>query len=240
MIPTGSSSGCYPCPDNGWKAEGNGEAWLCHDATPCSEEEGYEGEAGRCTCSKGYLGTAIQDPATGALMGCSRGAPYADPSSTVPLETHRRPLLGPPNESPIERNTRETTEGDISREHLEARMLTSCGVGQYFYGFGCLPCVAGNYCSPPIKRAYDTGGPAGNYQNDENGIMTELTCTSFPLTLNVVSYAVETGYDYLEILDSTGKIIFKDPAVGYTYSSPSKVTLRFTPNRSSTFAGFEV
>jgi hypothetical protein len=226
------AGGCHRCPSNGWKGAGNGEALSCHEATPCSEEEGYEGEAGRCTCSKGYLGTAIQDPATGALMGCSRGAPYMNASSTVPLDVQRPPLQG--------KSPRETTEGEKSRGYVEARMLTSCGAGQYPSGSSCLSCVAGNYCAPPTKRAYDTGGATGNYQDNEKGIMTELTCSSFPLTLNVVSYAVETGYDYLEMLDSTGKVLVKDPAAGYTYSSPSKVTLRFTSDSSTTRAGYEV
>ncbi len=58
---------------------------------------------------------------------------------------------------------------------------------------------------------YDTDGASGNYQNNEKGILTELTCSSFPLTVNVVSYAVEARYDYLEILDSTGNVIIRDP-----------------------------
>ncbi len=170
-------------------------------------------------------------------MGCRKGA---SPSSQVPLDTLWHLLLGATNESPLGKSTRETTEGEKSREHLDARMLTSCGAGQYPSGPSCLPCVAGNYCSSPMQRAYDTGGATGNYQNYEKGILTELTCSSFPLTLNVVSYAVEAGYDYLEILDAAGNVIIKDPAVGYTYSSPSKVTLRFTSDGSQTRAGYEV
>ncbi len=65
---TGEIGGCYRCPDDGWKTEGNGDLSTCRKPTLCTGA--FSGTAGNCSCSEGYMGLAVQSLSTGKLSGC--------------------------------------------------------------------------------------------------------------------------------------------------------------------------
>ncbi len=50
---------------------------------------------------------------------------------------------------------------------------------------------------------YDTGGPTGDYQTNEDcDLLIQPSCAT-SITLNVVAFSTESGFDFLRVYDGT-------------------------------------
>ena len=94
---------------------------------------------------------------------------------------------------------------------------------------------------------YDSGGPAGTYQNNENYTVTFCSGTTDCLQLQFLgNFSVESGWDYLYIHDgnSTGANLLATLAgntlPGTITTSGNCVTIHFTTDGSVTYDGFQI
>jgi PKD repeat protein/subtilisin-like proprotein convertase family protein len=92
---------------------------------------------------------------------------------------------------------------------------------------------------------YDSGGPLGNYSNNENcGFLIQPPCAD-EITLSFSQFVVENYYDYLRVydgVDATGTLLLT--ATGGVLPNTVTATsgsmfLRFTSNNWTTYSGFE-
>jgi hypothetical protein len=103
-------------------------------------------------------------------------------------------------------------------------------------------------CKAPVygDTLYDSGGPSGNYYNDEDYVMTFTSDVPSPLTVEFIDLDLNTDGDYLYVFDSsdttgillgqyTGNVI---PGVMQT-SGPS-LTLRFISGSSGRNQGWVI
>lgn len=95
---------------------------------------------------------------------------------------------------------------------------------------------------------YDTGGPTGDYLvNEDCSLLVQPSCAT-SITLNVVSFSTESGFDFLRIYDGTSNTgILLLEADGPTMPSPSTVTatsgamfIEWRSDVSIVSSGFEV
>lgn len=101
-------------------------------------------------------------------------------------------------------------------------------------------------------KLYDTGGPNGDYANNEDAVITIAPTNAATVTLNFASFDVEAGapgtcnFDDLEVFDGP---TINDPSLGVfcnnnmptsLTSTASSVTIRFTSDGLVTESGFEI
>ncbi len=98
-------------------------------------------------------------------------------------------------------------------------------------------------CSDTI---YDTGGPYGDYYNDEDYVFTIAPDSASSVTLKIFSFDLETGYDYLNIYDgadTNAALLGKYTGViskGSITSTTGPITLRFISDGATTSSGWKL
>ncbi len=103
-------------------------------------------------------------------------------------------------------------------------------------------------CNTPCSGIiYDSGGPIGNYRNNENSVFTlAAPDAEEQITLTFTTFDVEANYDYVRIYDGPG---IGSPLLGTftgssnpgTFTSSGNVlTIQFTSDGATVKSGFEI
>ena len=93
---------------------------------------------------------------------------------------------------------------------------------------------------------YDSGGPTGDYFDDENCFMNLISCSGTSITFNMAELNLESGYDFLSIYDGpdiSAPIITQYNGTdlqGSFTSTGNTIHLRFTSDFSVTQSGFKL
>lgn len=93
---------------------------------------------------------------------------------------------------------------------------------------------------------YDMGGPNGDYYDDEDYFFTIAPDSAATVTLKIISFDLESGYDYLYVYDgydTAATLIGKYTGTisqGSITSSTEAVTLRFISDGATTNSGWEL
>jgi hypothetical protein len=102
-------------------------------------------------------------------------------------------------------------------------------------------CITNYNLADSSAYFYDSGGPAGNYGNNENFTVTILTSSNqVALNLQVISNSLESPYDSLIISDDyNNRHVLLGNAIG-TYRLFGNVKIQFKTNFANTQAGFAI